>query len=69
MRAPLRCFVGGYANARKGHIADSTGVETLYEAPVAPQVRVSPLGREPEACVEQIAKRVNLFDDLSAVNL
>ncbi len=45
---------GLYSLARQGKLKNFTGIDSPYEAPEAPEVRVETLGADPEACAEQI---------------
>ena len=45
---------GLYAKARRGELANFTGIDSPYEAPEQPEVRVQTAGIQPEVCVEQI---------------
>ena len=47
---------GLYAKARKGELVNFTGIDSPYEAPESPEVRVQTTGTSPEACIEQIMK-------------
>ena len=47
---------GLYAKARKGELKNFTGIDSPYEAPEAPEVRVLTAEASPEACIEQILK-------------
>ncbi len=45
---------GLYAKAREGKIANFTGVDSPYEKPEAPEVRLDTVAQSPEQCVERI---------------
>jgi bifunctional enzyme CysN/CysC len=45
---------GLYAKAREGRIANFTGVDSPYEKPEAPEVRLDTVAQSPEQCVERI---------------
>lgn len=45
---------GLYAKARSGQLANFTGVDSPYEAPDAPEIRLETAKFKPEQCVEQI---------------
>ena len=47
---------GLYAKARKGELVNFTGIDSPYEAPESPEVRVQTTGKSPEVCIEQIMK-------------
>ncbi|WP_406281059.1 adenylyl-sulfate kinase [Embleya sp. NBC_00896] len=54
---------GLYAKARRGEIGDFTGISAPYEAPEAPELRLTPADGAPEA---QAAKLVAVLDELLA---
>lgn len=45
---------GLYAKARSGNLKNFTGIDSPYEAPEEPELRVSTTGVSPEGCVERI---------------
>jgi len=45
---------GLYAKARRGELANFTGIDSDYEPPEAPDVRVDTISHNEEECVEQI---------------
>lgn len=45
---------GLYAKARRGELKNFTGIDSPYEPPESPQVRVRTTDAPPEVCVEQI---------------
>jgi len=45
---------GLYAKARRGELKNFTGIDSAYEAPDAPEIRLRTLKAKPEVCVEQI---------------
>jgi bifunctional enzyme CysN/CysC len=45
---------GLYAKARRGEIANFTGIDSAYQAPEAPEIRLDTLAFSPEVCVDQI---------------
>ena len=47
---------GLYARALKGEIVNFTGVDSPYEAPESPEIRLKTLGRAPEEMVEVVEK-------------
>jgi bifunctional enzyme CysN/CysC len=49
---------GHYAKARRGEIADFTGINGSYEAPEAPELRLDTARLPVDACVEQILARM-----------
>jgi bifunctional enzyme CysN/CysC len=51
---------GLYAKAKAGGIPNFTGIDSPYEPPQSPEVRLATVGREPDALADQ------LIDDLRA---
>ncbi len=49
---------GLYARARRGEIRNFTGIDSDYEAPDAPEVRLLTTERSAEDCVAELAQRV-----------
>ena len=49
---------GLFARARRGEVKDFTGIDSPYEPPEKPEVRVDSAGRSPEECVREIAGRL-----------
>ena len=47
---------GVYAKARRGMLKNYTGIDSPYEAPEVPEVRLRTADTPPEACVDQILK-------------
>jgi bifunctional enzyme CysN/CysC len=45
---------GLYAKARRGELKNFTGIDSDYEAPLAPEIHLRTLGTRPEVCVDQI---------------
>ncbi|MEW5902943.1 MAG: adenylyl-sulfate kinase, partial [Pseudomonadota bacterium] len=45
---------GLYAKARRGQLVHFTGVDSPYEIPVKPEVRLDTVKKSPEQCVEQV---------------
>lgn len=45
---------GLYARALRGDIPQFTGLDSLYEAPEAPELIISSLGRTPQECVDDL---------------
>jgi bifunctional enzyme CysN/CysC len=45
---------GLYAKARRGELKNFTGIDSEYEAPLAPEIHLRTVGTKPEACVDQI---------------
>ena len=49
---------GLYARARRGELKNFTGVESAYEAPEDPDLRLDTTARSPEECVDTIRRRL-----------
>lgn len=49
---------GLYAKARRGELSDFTGIDSPYEAPVAPEVRVDTKSTPLTSCLEEIRRVV-----------
>jgi bifunctional enzyme CysN/CysC len=49
---------GLYAKARQGVLKNFTGIDSPYEVPDAPEIRLTTQALGPENCVEQIIKRL-----------
>jgi len=49
---------GLYAKARRGELKNFTGIDSDYEAPIAPEIHLRTLDTKPEACVDQIVHRL-----------
>jgi bifunctional enzyme CysN/CysC len=45
---------GLYAKARAGSLVNFTGIDSPYEAPEDPEIRVATTGRSPVECVEEL---------------
>ena len=45
---------GLYAKAKAGRIENFTGLDSVYEVPEAPEIRIATVGVTPEAAAEQI---------------
>jgi bifunctional enzyme CysN/CysC len=45
---------GLYAKARSGALVNFTGIDSPYEAPEAPEIRLATTGRSPVQCVEHL---------------
>ncbi|MFZ4381082.1 MAG: sulfate adenylyltransferase subunit CysN [Sandarakinorhabdus sp.] len=52
--AERRDVKGLYAKARAGQIRNFTGIDSPYEAPVAPEIRIDTMRETPEAAAERI---------------
>ncbi|WP_353216172.1 sulfate adenylyltransferase subunit CysN [Sandarakinorhabdus sp.] len=52
--AERRDVKGLYAKARAGQIANFTGIDSPYEAPAGPEIRIDTMRTSPEAAAEQI---------------
>ncbi len=50
---------GLYAKARKGELKNFTGIDSPYEAPEAPEVRLQTAQHSPQVCVEQLLTTLN----------
>jgi bifunctional enzyme CysN/CysC len=50
---------GLYAKARRGELKNFTGIDSPYEAPEAPEVRLLTSGRSPQDCVETLSGRLS----------
>ncbi len=50
---------GLYAKARRGELKNFTGIDSPYEAPEAPEVRLHPADETPEACVEAVLRALD----------
>ncbi len=50
---------GLYAKALKGEIKNFTGLDSPYEAPVAPELHVETLGLSPDQAVERLIEKIN----------
>jgi bifunctional enzyme CysN/CysC len=49
---------GLYAKARRGELANFTGIDSEYETPEAPQIHVRTMELEPASCAEQIIRHL-----------
>ena len=49
---------GLYAKARRGELANFTGIDSPYEAPEFPEVRVKTTRASPDECVAAILDRL-----------
>ena len=50
---------GLYAKARSGSLPNFTGIDSAYEAPELPDLRIDTTQATPEACVEKILNMLN----------
>ncbi|MFN7917480.1 MAG: sulfate adenylyltransferase subunit CysN [Vicinamibacterales bacterium] len=50
---------GLYAKARRGELKNFTGIDSPYEPPEQPDVRLRTAGISPEECVEQLMRALN----------
>ncbi len=50
---------GLYAKARKGDLKNFTGIDSPYQVPESPEIRLETVGRSPEACVDSILKALH----------
>ncbi len=56
--AEVRDVKGLYAKARSGALANFTGIDSPYEPPLAPEIRVDTTRETPEAAAERIVEHV-----------
>jgi bifunctional enzyme CysN/CysC len=49
---------GLYAKARRGELKNFTGIDSDYEPPQAAEIRLQTMDMRPEACVDQIIRRL-----------
>jgi bifunctional enzyme CysN/CysC len=56
--AERRDVKGLYAKARAGELKNFTGIDSPYEAPEAPEIRIDTTQVSPEDAAEQIVKRL-----------
>jgi bifunctional enzyme CysN/CysC len=54
--AEARDVKGLYAKARRGELANFTGVDSPYEPPVDPEIRITTTAMTPEAAAERIVE-------------
>ena len=54
--AEKRDVKGLYAKARRGEIKNFTGIDSPYEAPESPELRISTVNRTPDISAEIILK-------------
>jgi bifunctional enzyme CysN/CysC len=47
---------GLYAKARRGELKNFTGIDSDYESPQAPEIRLKTVEAKPETCVDQIVR-------------
>lgn len=50
---------GLYAKARRGELVNFTGIDSRYESPVTPDVRLDTVAYNAEQCVDQILRALN----------
>jgi len=50
---------GLYAKARQGQLRNFTGIDSPYEAPETPEVRLQTAQQSPQTCVEQLLTALN----------
>ena len=55
---------GLYAKARAGGIPNFTGIDSPYEPPESPEIRLSTVGREPDSLAEQLIEELQGRDIL-----
>jgi bifunctional enzyme CysN/CysC len=56
--AEARDAKGLYKKARAGELKDFTGIDSPYEAPEYPEIRIDTMAMTPEAAAELIVERV-----------
>ena len=54
--AERRDVKGLYAKARSGDLKNFTGIDSPYEAPVTPEIRIDTTALDPEAAAELIVE-------------
>ena len=54
---------GLYAKARRGELKNFTGIDSQYEAPLAPEIHIRTIGVKPEACVDTIVRLLTLGEN------
>ncbi len=52
---------GLYAKAKAGGIANFTGIDSPYEAPEAPELHISTVGRTPADCAALVLEKLKVF--------
>jgi bifunctional enzyme CysN/CysC len=55
---------GLYAKARSGAIPNFTGIDSPYESPQNPEIRLMTVGREPDAIADQLIEDLRSRDIL-----
>ena len=50
---------GLYAKARRGELKNFTGIDSPYESPESPEIRLETLEKGPEACVDRILEAID----------
>jgi bifunctional enzyme CysN/CysC len=53
---------GLYAKARRGELTNFTGVDSSYEPPLSPEIRLDTIRNTPEECIDQIMSLLQLGD-------
>lgn len=53
---------GLYAKARRGELKNFTGIDSPYEAPETPEVRLATAQMDAAACVEYVLQKLHQFD-------
>jgi len=56
--AETRDVKGLYRKARRGELANFTGIDSPYEEPENPELRVNTVSATPEQCAEQVIERM-----------
>jgi len=49
---------GLYAKARLGKLKNFTGIDSTYETPVSPDIKLITLTSKPEVCVDMILEKI-----------
>ena len=49
---------GLYAKARSGQLKNFTGIDSNYEPPEMPEIKLNTLESDPELCVENILEKI-----------
>lgn len=51
---------GLYAKARRGDLKNFTGIDSPYQVPESPEIRLETVGQSPEACVDKILEAIHV---------
>jgi len=63
--AENRDVKGLYRKARRGELANFTGIDSPYEAPENPELRVNTVDATPDECAERVIARMQELGLLS----